>query len=182
MSDKTNIFANENNESPIQVIRQTMAVAVDEDGTPNVNFATNRGKGSGSQTIPVADYAEVVSTLQEYSDAGIEGREEETLSPAETIRRTIRVEDGLISFRTRSGKGSKPAKIPLAQFGEVCSLLMETVSSVEAAGCKLSGAGETDESDDSEDCDDLNDDLNDDQDDDGDNEGYDDQDDDLTGE
>jgi hypothetical protein len=182
MSDKTNIFADENNESPLQVIRQTMSVAVDDDGTPNVNFATNRGKGSGSQTIPVADYAEVVSTLQEYADAGIEGREEASLSPAETIRRTIRVEDGMISFRVRSGKGSKPAKIPLAQFGEVCSLLMETVSSVEAAGCKLSGAGETDESDDSEDCDDLNDDLSDDQDDDGDDDGYDDQDDDLTDE
>ena len=143
MSDKTSIFANENSESPIQTIRQTMSVAVDDDGTPNVNFATNRGKGSGSQTIPVADYAEVVSTLQEYSDAGIEGREEESLSPAETIRRTIRVEDGMISFRTRSGKGSKPAKIPLAQFGEVCSLLTETVSAVEAAGSKLSEAAES---------------------------------------
>ena len=142
MSDKTNIFTTENNESPIQVIRQTMSVALDDDGAPNVNFATNRGKGSGSQTIPVADYAEVVSTLQEISDAGIEDREEENLSPAETIRRTIRVEDGMVSFRTRSGKGSKPAKIPLAQFGEVCALLTETVSAVEAAGNKLSPAEE----------------------------------------
>ena len=142
MSDKTNIFATENNESPIQVIRQTMSVALDDEGTPNVNFATNRGKGSGSQTIPVADYAEVASTLQEIADAGIEDREEESLSPAETIRRTIRVEDGMVSFRTRSGKGSKPAKIPLAQFGEVCALLTETVSAVEAAGSKLSPAEE----------------------------------------
>jgi hypothetical protein len=143
MSDKTSIFSNDNDESPIQVIRQTMSVAMDEDGTPNVNFATNRGKGSGSQTIAVADYAEVVSTLQEYADAGIEGREEETLSPAETIRRTIRVEDGMISFRVRSGKGSKPAKIPLAQFGEVCSLLTDTVSAVETAGSKLRGPTES---------------------------------------
>jgi len=143
MSDKTSIFSNDNDESPLQVIRQTMSVAVDDDGTPNVNFATNRGKGSGSQTIPVADYAEVVSTLQEYADAGIEGREEETLSPAETIRRTIRVEDGMISFRVRSGKGSKPAKIPSAQFGEVCSLLADTVSAVETAGSKLRGTAES---------------------------------------
>ena len=142
MSDKTNIFASENNESPVQVIRQTMSVSVDDDGKANVNFATNRGKGSGSQTIPVADYSEVVSTLQEYADAGIEGREEENLSPAETIRRTIRVEDGMVSFRTRSGKGSKPAKIALAQFGEVCALLTETVSAVEAAGRKVRPAEE----------------------------------------
>ena len=48
----------------------------------------------------------------------------------------------MVSFRTRSGKGSKPAKIPLAQFGEVCALLTETVSAVEAAGNKLSPAEE----------------------------------------
>jgi len=99
MSDKTNIFANENTESPLQVIRQTMSVSLrDDDGAACVNFATNRGKGSGSQTIPVDDYAEVVSTLQSYADAGIEDHEEEMLSPAETIRRTIRVEDGVVSF------------------------------------------------------------------------------------
>jgi hypothetical protein len=54
----------------------------------------------------------------------------------------------MISFRVRSGKGSKPAKIPLAQFGEVCSLLTDTVSSVEAAGSKLSDAGEANDSED----------------------------------
>ena len=137
MTDKTNIFSNHNSESTLQIIRQTMSVSMDKAGNPNVTFATNRGKGSGAQTIPVADYKEVVSTLQEYADAGIEGREEDSLSPSETIRRTIRVEDGMISFRVRSGKGSKPAKIPLDQFSEVCSLLSDTVSAVETAGGKL---------------------------------------------
>ncbi len=144
MSDKTAIFSSENTESPIQTIRQTMSVSLSEDGEAQVNFATNRGKGSGSQTISVDDYAEVVSTLQELSDSGIEEREEETLSPAETIRRTIRVEDGMVSFRTRSGKGAKPAKIPLSQFAEVCELLSSTVPAVEAAGGSLT-APEADE-------------------------------------
>jgi hypothetical protein len=36
----------------------------------------------------------------------------------------------------------------LAQFGEVCSLLTDTVSSVEAAGSKLSDAGEANDSED----------------------------------
>ena len=139
MSDKTAIFQNDNNESPIQTIRQTMSVKLDDDGTPLVSFATNRGKGSGSQTIPVADFAEVVSTLSELAAAGIEEREQEQLSPAETIRRTASVEDGMVSFRTKSGKGSKPAKLPLAMFSEVCELLAGTVGAVEAAGGQLSG-------------------------------------------
>ena len=145
MSDKTSIFSNENNESPVQVIRQTMSVSLDDNGNPNVTFATNRGKGSGSQTIPVEDFAEVASTLQEYAEAGIGEKEDENLSPAETIRRTIQVDNGIVSFRTRSGKGSKPAKIHLPQFSEVCALLLETVSAVEAAGTKLSPAEESEE-------------------------------------
>jgi hypothetical protein len=143
MSDKTAIFTNDNNESPIQVIRQTMSVALSDEGDAQVSFATNRGKGSGAQVLSVDDYAEVVGTLQSYADSGIEEREEEQLSPAETIRRTIRVEDGLVSFRTRSGKGAKPAKIPLAQFGEVCELLTSTVGAVQSAGQSLSGSAAT---------------------------------------
>ena len=139
MSDKTAIFSNDNTESPLQVIRQTMSVALSDAGSAQVSFATNRGKGSGAQVVGVDDYAEVAATLQDYADAGIEEREEESLSPAETIRRTIRVEDGIVSFRTRSGKGAKPAKIPLAQFNEVCELLSGTVEAVEAAGQSLAG-------------------------------------------
>ena len=136
MSD-INIFTNEADESPVQVIRQTMSVSLDDNGEAQVSFATNKGKGSGAQTIPVGDFAEVVSTLQEFAASGFEGKEEENISPAETIRRTIRLEDGVVSFRTRSGKGSKPAKIPLDQFTAVCELLGQTVEPVIGAGVKL---------------------------------------------
>ena len=142
MSDKTAIFESDNTESPIQTIRQTMSVSLDDEGCPRVSFATNRGKGSGAQVLAVDDFAEVVETLQSYSDSGIDEREEEQLSPADTIRRTIRVEDGVVSFRTRSGKGAKPAKIPLGQFSEVCELLTGTLSAVQAAGQSLAPADE----------------------------------------
>ena len=72
MSDKTNIFASEHNESPAQVIRQTMAVSVDDDGQPVISFATNRGKGSGAQVLPVQEYREgdIHSGSQERSRSG----------------------------------------------------------------------------------------------------------------
>jgi hypothetical protein len=138
MSDKTNIFANEHSESPAQVIRQTMSVSLNDDDEPVVSFATNRGKGSGAQTLPVDQYREYVETLEGYSDSGIPESEEETLSAAETVRRTIRLEDGTISFRVRSGKGAKPAKLGSGDFSEVVELLRSTVDAVEAAGQKLS--------------------------------------------
>lgn len=139
MSDKTNIFAADHNESPAQVIRQTMSVSVGDDGIPMVSFATNRGKGSGAQVLPVTEYRDYVMALEGFSTNGIPDAEEENLSAAETVRRTITQNDGTISFRVRSGKGAKPAKLNSSDFGEVVELLRSTVEAVEAAGGKLSG-------------------------------------------
>ena len=138
MSDKTNIFASEHNESPAQTIRQPMAESLSDDGEPVVSFATNRGKGSGAQILPVEDYREYVETLESYVDDGIpECAEQELLSAAETVRRTIKSEDGVISFRVRSGKGAKPAKMAAGEFGEVVGLLRSTVDAVEQAAGQL---------------------------------------------
>lgn len=138
MSDKTSIFSNEHNESPVQVIRHTMAVSLDDDGTPLVSFAMNRGKGSGAQTLPVEEYREYVETLGTFADNGIpETAEQEMLSASETVRRTIKNEDGIISFRVRSGKGAKPAKLPASDFSEVVDLLRGTLEAVCAAGNQL---------------------------------------------
>lgn len=135
-----NIFNNEHDESPLTVIRQTMAVSVDDNGTPVVSFATNRGKGSGAQTMPIDQFDAYVATLEGYVTDGIpEGYLEENLTAAESVQRTIRSEDGTISFRVRSGKGAKPAKIPVSDFAETVKLLRSTVPAVVQAGESLAG-------------------------------------------
>lgn len=143
MSDKANIFESEINEDVITTIKQTMSVSLSEDGDAVVSFATNRGKGSGAQSMNAVDFPEYVSTLEHYAQAGIEELPEEDLSPAETVRSTIRQCDGLVSFRVRSGKGAKPAKIPSGDFSEVVTLLRSTVSPVMAAASKLEGNAES---------------------------------------
>ena len=143
MSDKTNIFATEHNERPAQVIRQTMSVSLDDNGEAVISFATNRGKGSGAQVMRVSEYRDYVMALEGFAKNGIPDSEEENLSAAETVRRTIRNDEGQISFRVRSGKGAKPAKLDASDFEEVVGLLRSTVEAVEAAGGKL--AGDSDE-------------------------------------
>tara|TARA_Y100000034_G_scaffold117009_1_gene156026 strand:+ start:1996 stop:2406 length:411 start_codon:yes stop_codon:yes gene_type:complete len=128
-----NIFANEHNESPAAILRQTMSVSLADDGTPVVSFATNRGKGSGAQVIPVSEFAEYVSTLEDILDSGIPEDADEDVSAGEMVRRTIRQEDGVISFRVRGGKGAKPAKVSADNFAEVVELLRSTVDAVENA-------------------------------------------------
>jgi hypothetical protein len=133
-----NIFSNEHNESPAAILRQTMSVSLDDDGTPVVSFAVNRGKGSGSQTIPVAEFADYIAALEEVRDAGIPEVSEEELSAAEMVRKTIKAEDGVISFRVKGGKGAKPAKVGTKDFSEVVELLRSTLDAVEGAAKQLS--------------------------------------------
>ena len=133
-----NIFSNEHNESPVAILRQTMSVSLDDDGTPVVSFAVNKGKGSGSQTIPVSEFADYIEALEEVLEAGIPEESDEDLTAAEMVRKTIKAEDGVISFRVKGGKGAKPAKVGAGDFSDVVNLLRSTVDAVEAAADQLS--------------------------------------------
>jgi len=124
-------------ESPVAILRQSMSVSLNDDGIAVVSFAVNRGKGSGAQVMPVAEFKEYVTTLEGIVESGIPEATEENFSAAETVRRTIHQEDGIVSFRVRSGKGAKPAKLPVDSFAEVVELLRGTVEAVEAASTTL---------------------------------------------
>lgn len=133
-----NIFADSHDESPITIIKQTMSVSLSDDGVPMVSFATNRGKGSGAQSMPITEFADYVSALEAIVEWGIPEEENRTYTAAEMVQRTISQSDGIISFRVRDGKGSKPAKIPADMFSETVELLRSTVDAVKSAGDSLS--------------------------------------------
>ncbi len=131
------IFTNEHSESPAAILRKTMSVSLGDDGTPMVSFAVNRGKGSGRQSLPVSEFADYVGALEDALETGISEESDEALSAADMVRRTIRQDEGIVSFRVRGGKGAKPAKLPVDSFSEVVDLLSSTVDAVEEAGSKL---------------------------------------------
>ena len=131
------IFASETDESPLTTIRQTMSVSLSDDGTPTVSFATNRGKGSGAQAMPVSEFRDYVAALQEVAENGIPEQEQQRYTAAQMVQRTIANKDGVISFRVRDGKGSKPAKVSSDALSDVVSLLQGTVDAVEKAGKSL---------------------------------------------
>lgn len=132
------IFTNQHEESAVAIVRRTMQVFLGEDGTPMVSFATNKGKGSGAQAMPVAEFREYVTTLQSIASEGIPEEEAVERSAAEMVRHTIKQSEGVISFRISSGKGSKPAKVNTDEFSEVVELLQGTVDAVEGAVSSLS--------------------------------------------
>lgn len=134
-----NIFNNEAATSAAQIVRETMKVFLSDDGTPMVSFATNKGKGSGAQVMAVSDFANYVEAVSHYASNGIdEIPSGEDLPPADMVHQTICLDDGVVSFRIKAGKGSKPAKVNSGEFGEVAELLSSTVEAVESAGERIS--------------------------------------------
>ncbi len=136
---KSSIFSIDESKSAAAIIRETMSVSLDDDGVPLVSFAMNKGKGTGAQVMAVSDFGEYVATLEHFASNGIDEIPTENLSPAETVRHTIRQDDNTISFRVRSGKGAKPAKVPANEFAEVAALLRSTLDAVQAAASSLTG-------------------------------------------
>ena len=134
----SSIFQNDSAENPITLVRQTLKVLPAESGEVVATFTVNKGKGSGAQVLPFAQYRDAVAVLVDAAKNGIpEMTEEENLPAAEVIRRTLSVEDGIVSFRVKSGKGAKPARLSLADFKAVAELLHSTVEAVETAGKAL---------------------------------------------
>ena len=134
----SSIFVNDSAENPVTLVRQTLKVLPSDSGEVVATFTVNKGKGSGSQVLPFAQYRDAVAVLVDAATNGIpEVTEEENLPAAEVIRRTLSVEDGVVSFRVKSGKGAKPARLSLADFKAVAELLSTTVEAVESAGKAL---------------------------------------------
>ena len=87
--------------------------------------------------MPVSEFRDYVAALQEIAENGIPEQEEQHYTAAQMVQRTIANKDGVISFRVRDGKGSKPAKVPSDALSDVVSLLQSTVEAVEKAGKSL---------------------------------------------
>lgn len=128
-----NIFDNNDAENPMTLIRKTMKVYTDDNGISFVSFSTNKGKGSGVQSIPVSEFEDYVSALESIVDNGVPEKDSHTYTAAEMVQRTVSQKDGIVSFRVQDGKGSKPAKIPSNLLKETVSLLRSTVAAVIAA-------------------------------------------------
>ena len=131
-----NIFGSQD-AGAVATIRQTMSVSLDDDGTPIVSFAMNRGKGTGAQSMPISEFEDYILALEEVAANGIPEKVAAETA-ADVVRASIQAKDGIVSFRVRNGKGSKPARVPTEDFTEVVDLLRGTLDAVEAAGEKLS--------------------------------------------
>lgn len=131
------LFASTVAASALQTARDTMEVALNDEGTPVVRVAFARGKGTGSQEIPVSDLAAVIEALSGYAQNGI-NKSAKIFSPVDMLHATIAMnEDDRVTFRVGSGKGAKPTHLAPSELSEVVAFLREVSPTIQAAAGKL---------------------------------------------
>ena len=95
-------------------------VGKDDAGNDWFQYSPNSGKGTGAQSIPVQQMNDLLAFLESVVDGGIPANG--MLSAADVARATIAEEDGVYTFRTSSGKGSKPVHVKKADLAEFIDL------------------------------------------------------------
>jgi hypothetical protein len=131
------LFAAIVNQSAVAIARDTIEVGVNDAGSPVVKVAFARGKGTGSQEIPVADLPAVIDALAGYAANGI-NKSAKVFSPVDMLHATIGLnEDDRIQFRVASGKGAKPTHLAPTEMNEVVAFLREVAPAVQKAAKSL---------------------------------------------
>ena len=127
------LFAASVNTSALATARESIEVGLNDDGVPVVKFALARGKGTGSQEVPVADLPAFIEALAGYAENGI-NKSAKTFSPVDMLHATITMnEDDRIQFRVGTGKGAKPTHLAPTEMNEVVAFLREVAPAVEKA-------------------------------------------------
>jgi hypothetical protein len=131
------LFATTVNQSAVAIARESIEVGVTDDGVTVVKVAFARGKGTGSQEIPVSDLPSVIDALAGYAENGI-NKSAKVFSPVDMLHATIGLnEDDRVSFRVGSGKGAKPTHLSPNEMGEVVNFLREVLPAVQKAAKSL---------------------------------------------
>jgi hypothetical protein len=104
-------------------LHETAQIARDDsNGELVFAFSANSERGAGGQVIPVDQVPAVLEYLNDVAANGIPDADGGVLA---TVRNSIKIEDGYISFRTTDGQGAKPMKITVGAFPQVVNEIAE---------------------------------------------------------
>jgi hypothetical protein len=131
------LFATTTNQSALSIARESIEVGLNDDGVTVVKVAFARGKGTGSQEIPVSDLPAVIEALNGYSTNGI-NKSAKIFSPVDMLHATIAMNDeDRVTFRVGSGKGAKPTHLAPTELGDVVTFLRDVLPQIQKAAKTL---------------------------------------------
>lgn len=124
------LFNTAKNTDAVTKARETANLSFDEEvGEHTLSIAFCGGKGTGAQVVRASLFDEFVNTLAHYAENGVPKASRPEMNEVDILRASIQVEeDGLISFRTTSGRGAKPTRIHPDQLQGVVNYLRNEVA------------------------------------------------------
>lgn len=137
MSNK--LFSDPKLTDAVTIARESIEVGLNDSGVAVVRVALARGKGTGTQEVPVADLPAFCDALEGYSRDGIT-KIQRTMSAVDMLHATIATDEddsSVVTFRVGGGKGSKPTRVSQTALAGVVSFLRENLGRIEAAAEKI---------------------------------------------
>lgn len=109
--------------------RETADLLIDEESGEHIlSVAFCGGKGTGAQQINVSRFNDFVAALSHYAENGVQKAAKPDMNEIDILHSSIGIDDeGMISFRTSSGRGAKPTRISPDQLSNVVAYLRDEV-------------------------------------------------------
>ena len=109
--------------------RETADLLIDEDSGEHIlSVAFCGGKGTGAQQINVSRFDDFVNALAYYAENGVQKAAKPDMNEVDILHSSIGIDDeGMISFRTQSGRGAKPTRFKPDQLPAIVAYLRDEV-------------------------------------------------------
>ena len=93
--------------------RDTAEFIEDDDGNVYLSFSTTPGRGYGKSMIPINEIPSYISFLKKVMDdtTVVTKHDEHSDDMLDVMKRTFQDKDGILSWKTSTGRGTKPTRI-----------------------------------------------------------------------
>lgn len=108
----------------IKSIKESYEYNENEDGEIEISFSSVPGRGYGKSSIKhsrLQDYINFLKKINEDSSSL-----EESDDMIDIMKKTSKIKDGIISWKTSNGRGSKPTRILQRDLGKLIKFLKDS--------------------------------------------------------
>lgn len=141
LKNAVSVFRSPSNSDAVKITRDSLGVAVREDGVPVVVFRTAAvGDGGGQQQVPVDEFPAFIEALESYHN-GVERADDAPKSAVDALHdsiATVAGDESVVTFKLSGARGSKSTKIAIADIRGVASMMRGFVPRVNEIVAQLS--------------------------------------------
>jgi hypothetical protein len=141
LANRVSVFRSPSNSDAVKITRDSMGIAVRDDGVPVVVFRTAlKGDGGGEQQVPADEFPAFIEALESYHN-GVERADDAPKSAIDMLHASIATtadDDSVVTFKLSGARGSKSTKIAIADIRGVASMMRGFIPRVEEIVAQIS--------------------------------------------